>query len=134
MKYAILAAFCASSVSAACADPAIVALKTYTKEGCADADQKKDDAQLKTDKLVMDTMNTMVKGMLKCGKTSDMGAGIKSFKSDDCAGDGITILGYSDDACATEADLTDDMKKKSKMIVWGECKKVDPKVGDTDYW
>ena len=40
-------------------------------------------------------------------KMDKMGDNIKSIKGDDCAGDGFSIIGYSDDACATEAELTD---------------------------
>ena len=43
MKYAVVAALCASVVSAQCApkDAPIVSVKVYSKEGCNEADEIK---------------------------------------------------------------------------------------------
>ena len=50
MKYAVIAALCASAVSAAC-DPADAPVKSvawYSKEGCDEADLVKSDGDTKT--------------------------------------------------------------------------------------
>ena len=48
MKYAIITAFCCSAASAACGDPAVIKVQTYSKEGCAEADMVKSDGDTKT--------------------------------------------------------------------------------------
>ena len=109
MKYAVIAALCASAVSAACADPTIINVESFTKEGCAAADKKT------MDKATTDTMvkawNIVLKAAATCTKNSKFGNGIKAIKGDDCANDGYGYIAYTDEACKTEADLTSDQKK-----------------------
>ena len=142
MKYAVIAALCASAVSAAC-DPADAPVKSvafYSKEGCAEADMVKNEGATKTatDGYVTQ-YNAMVKAMKACVATPDnikanVPATAKFVKHNDCADGKIAVAAFSDDKCATSVDLTDDQKKKTTLATWGECKKVEPKMGDKDYW
>ena len=74
MKYAVIAALCASAVSAAC-DPADAPVKSvafYSKEGCAEADLVKNEGVTKTTAdTYVKTYNDMVKAMKACIATPD---------------------------------------------------------------
>merc|ERR1719263_1598731 len=107
MKYAIIAAFAATAVHAQCADPALTAVKVYTKAGCAEADIKKDNAA--AEKTMLDGQNTAIKAMAKCTATSaDDKAGwgdkVKAIKGNDCADGGFDLLAYEDAECKTATD------------------------------
>jgi len=137
MKYASIAALCATAVNAQCADPAVLTVKIYTKEGCAEADLKKDNAV--EEKAFVDGWNSNIKAMgSKCAPlpagdatTKEWGATAKAMKGDDCANDGFGILAYSDDKCETAVDVTG-TKKDEISFKWGECKKWTK--GDVSWW
>ena len=66
MKYAVIAALCASAVMAAC-DPAgapVLSIKMYSKEGCKEADVAKIDASIT--KGMVDAFNKGILGSNSC--------------------------------------------------------------------
>ena len=76
MKYAVIAALCASAVMAAC-DPAgapVKSIKFYKKEGCkeADLDPPEDDAAKTFVKTMVDGINKSIKDTTTC-KACDAG-------------------------------------------------------------
>ena len=143
MKYTV-AALCVSAVSAACdpADAPIIAVNFFTKEGCADADkvdQTKDAKAKESADFYKKSNNDMVKGAKACMATDAEGKkkfGEKTIamKHNDCDGGTVSIVGYTDDKCTTEAEFTDAQKKAATVLTWGECKKLDEKVNEKDYW
>ena len=144
MKYAVIAALCASAVSAAC-DPADAPVKSvafYSKEGCAEADMVKNEGATKTAiDAVVKSMNDDVKKYKECKKLGAGGAAelgwpaeAKSYKSNDCVDGELGLAAFSDDKCATSITLTDDQKKKTTSAKFGACTKMQEKVGDKQYW
>lgn len=143
MKYTV-AALCVSAVSAACdpADAPIIAVNFFTKEGCADAD-KVDQTKDATAKTAADsykkTYNDVVKGVKACqatdaDKKKTFGEKTIAMKHNDCDGGTVSLVGYTDDKCTTEAEFTDAQKKDATLLTWGECKKLDNKIDGKDYW
>ena len=55
-------------------------------------------------------------------------------KHDDCASDGIALISYTDEKCEKAVEMTDDQKKASQWITWGECKKSRRQFDGKDVW